>query len=148
MTTRVEFHTGVADAVDFACRLLRKACHQGVRVLVRAPGPVLGRVDRGLWTQVERDFLPHLRVTTANAASSQARRSPIWLTDGEPPPGSPPVLVNLGAEMPASLDGLQRIIEIVSAEPADAAAGRDRWKRYRAAGLTVQHHDAAGGRHG
>ncbi|MEN9627658.1 MAG: putative polymerase chi subunit HolC, partial [Pseudomonadota bacterium] len=46
MPAQVEFHTGVADERAFACRLLRKAYRQGVRVLVRAPSATLVRLDR------------------------------------------------------------------------------------------------------
>ena len=77
--TEVEFHTGVADPVGFACRLLRKAYRQGARVLVTAPGPRLGELDRALWTFEERDFVPHVRVPGAGAAVAAARRS------GSPP---------------------------------------------------------------
>ena len=63
MALQVEFHTGVADDLGFACRLLRKAYHKGARVLVRAPSARLARLDRELWTFVEREFIPHLRFT-------------------------------------------------------------------------------------
>ena len=57
--TEVEFHVNVPDRLQYACRLLRKAYRQGARVLVRAPAPRLMRLDRELWTFVEREFLPH-----------------------------------------------------------------------------------------
>lgn len=138
----VEFHTGVADRVDFACRLLRKAYRRGVRVLVTAPGPVLALLDRALWTFDERDFVPHLRVAAATAADIRAR-TPIWLTEGHVPDGAPAVLVNLGAEPPQDLAPFERVIEIVSREADDEAAGRARWRTYKALGLDVRHHAAA-----
>ena len=55
---RVEFHTSIADPLDFACRLLRKACRQGVRVQVSAAPETLTALDRALWTEPERDFVP------------------------------------------------------------------------------------------
>lgn len=145
---QVEFHTGVADEVVFACRLLRKAYGKGARVLVRAPTPTLVRLDRELWTFVERDFVPHLRFQSAGPLPPQAARTPIWLVEGGVPQPCPPVLVNLGAEVPDALDGLQRVIEVVSRDPDDERRGRERWKAYRAQGFTVQHHDSAGGRDG
>lgn len=142
MAVQVEFHTGVADDLGFACRLLRKAYHKGARVLVRAPSARLAQLDRELWTFVEREFLPHVRVSAAGAPPPQAARTPIWLCDGGVPTGSPPVLVNLGAAMPESLLGLQRVIEIVGTDPEDEQRGRARWKAYKALGLDIQHHGA------
>ena len=76
--TQVEFYTGVADPVAFACCLLRKAARQGVRVQVTAPPAVLSQLDRSLWTLEAQDFVPHVRMPGAPAAV--AGRTPIWLT--------------------------------------------------------------------
>lgn len=146
MALRVEFHTGVADDLGFACRLLRKASRQGVRVLVRAPAARLQRLDRELWTFVEREFLPHLRFSAPGAVPAHAARTPVWLVDGDVPAGSPPVLVNLGADLPTSLDGFDRIIEIVAVDADDEQRGRARWRTYRSLGLDVTHHPAAAAR--
>ena len=142
--TEVEFHTGVADKFGFTCRLLRKAYRKGARVLVTAPSPVLGQLDRELWTFDERDFVPHLRVTGGKTAL--AARTPIWLmegSDGPPLQGTPDVLVNLGAEPPQDLSPFTRVIEIVADEPDEEQAGRQRWRTYKARGLEVVHHPAA-----
>ena len=143
--TEVEFHTGVADPLAFACRLLRKAARQGVRVLVTAPADVLGVLDRQLWTFDERDFVPHVRVPGAAAAT--AALTPIWLATGAAAAAglanAPGVLVNLGADAPAAPQALQRLIEIVADEPDEAARGRERWRAYKAAGLEIRHHAAA-----
>lgn len=142
MPLRVEFHTGVADDVGFACRLLRKAYRQGVRVLVRAPSPRLARLDRELWTFAEREFVPHLRFTAPGAMPANATRTPIWLVDGAVPAGHPAVLVNLGAEQPPRPDAFERIIEVIGADADDEQRGRQRWRGYRALGVTVEHHVA------
>jgi len=139
----VEFHTGVADKLGFACRLLRKAYRMGARVLVTAPAATLATLDRELWTFEERDFLPHLRVSGGNFAA--ALRTPIWLVDGVVPAGAPPVLLNLGADPPADLAPFTRVIEIVSREPEDERAGRARWREYKSRGLAIKHHAATAG---
>ena len=139
----VEFHTGVADRLGFACRLLRKAYRKGARVLVTAPGPVLAALDRELWTFEERDFVPHARIGPSTPAGL-AQRTPIWLTEGPVPDGAPDVLVNLGADAPTDVSGFSRIIEVVSREPDDEQAGRLRWRAYKSRGLEVRHHPAAG----
>ena len=139
--TEVEFHTGVADPLGFACRLLRKAVRRGVRVRVIAPADILGELDRALWTFDERDFLPHVRVPGASAAL--AARTPIWLVPsvlaavgGAP---APAVVLNLGADAPEELTGLDRLIEIVSSDVDEAARGRSRWREYKARGLNIAH---------
>lgn len=142
----VEFHTGVADRLDFACRLLRKAFRKGARVLVTAPGPLLATLDRELWTRDERDFVPHARIGATTSAALR-ERTPIWLAEdpAAAPDGAPAVLVNLGAPLPEDVHAFTRIIEIVSREPEDEAAGRQRWRAYKAQGLEVRHHAATGG---
>ena len=142
--TEVEFHTGVADPVGFACRLLRKAVRRGVRVRVIAPEDTLAALDLALWTFDEHDFIPHVRVPGASEATAAC--TPIWLAStwqapaGDAP--APAVLLNLGADAPEELSGLDRLIEIVSADVDEAAGGRARWRAYKARGLGVTHHTA------
>ena len=142
--TEVEFHTGVADRVGFACRLLRKACRSGARVLVTAPPGVLAELDRSLWTFEEREFLPHVRVP--GGAPAVCRRTPIWLATAAPvvvdaaAGPAPRLVVNLGAEAPADLQALDRLIEVLSAEADDVDRGRARWRAYKAAGMNIVHH--------
>jgi DNA polymerase III subunit chi len=144
MATEVEFHTGVQDVPGFAWRLLRKAYRQGAQLLVTAPEPALSELDRRLWTQEALDFLPHVRLPAAPALT---QRSPIWLaTAWAAAPADVAarrVCLNLGADMPQSPAGLARIIEVVGSEPEAAQAGRERWRRYKALGLAVVHHNAA-----
>jgi DNA polymerase III subunit chi len=139
--TEVEFHTGVADPLGFACRLLRKAVRQGVRVQVTAPPETLAALDRALWVFEERDFVPHVRMPGASPAV--ARRTPIWLAASQVEGDGPAVLVNVGAEPPPALPALARLIEIVGAEPDDAARGRERWRHYKVQGLAIRHHGGA-----
>ncbi len=144
MAPRVEFHTGITDDIGYACRLLRKAYGQGVQVQVLAPPAPLQRLDRELWTFVERDFVPHVRVAGGGTRTAQALRTPIWLVEGaQPLADGPAVLVNLGAEAPATLGGLSRIIEVVGIEADEAQRGRERWRAYKAQGLVIEHRAGA-----
>ena len=143
--TEVEFHTGVPDRVGFACRLLRKASRQGARVLVTAPEDVLAELDRALWVFEEREFLPHVRMPGARPAV--AARTPVWLAREATLPGvadAPRLVLNLGAEAPSDVAALERLIEVISDAPDDAEEGRRRWRAYKAAGLGIRHHAAAG----
>lgn len=142
MATEVEFHTGVADPVAFACRLLRKAMRSGAQLVCTAPAATLDVLDRALWVFDERDFVPHLRLPAASTAV--AARSPIWLCLQAGPEAGDRVLVNLGAPAPANPAGVARVIEVVGSDDEAVASGRERWRGYKAAGLEIRHHAAAG----
>lgn len=141
----VEFHTGVADPLAYACRLLRKAYRSGARVLVTAPPATLALLDRALWTFEEREFVPHVR--QPGAAEAVAARTPIWLAPRADLPAPPPLLVNLGADAADDLSPFERLIEIVGSDAEEADRGRNRWRAYKARGLGIVHHrsDAAAG---
>jgi DNA polymerase-3 subunit chi len=141
--TEVEFHSGVADKLGFACRLARRAQRSGARVVVHGDGETLAALDRLLWVFDERDFVPHVRFA-AHPAPAVVARTPIWLAAPPWPEGVPPVLVNLGAEVPDDLAPFARVIEIVGTDPDDHAAGRLRWRTYRARALPMRHHPAPG----
>ena len=135
--TQVEFHSGVAEPVSFACRLLRRAARQGVRVQVTASAELLARLDLALWTQDEHDFVPH--VGMPGAPPAVAGRTPIWLAKAALQGDAPCVLMNLGASGPTDVSGLERVIEIVGVEPDAVTGGRERWRAYTAAGLRPKH---------
>jgi DNA polymerase-3 subunit chi len=141
MVASVEFHTGVADPVPFACRLLRKAYRSGARVLLTAPAATLAALDEALWTFEAQGFVPHVRVP--GPASALAPRTPIWLASEAPPPPRPPVLVNLGASAPAGPDDFERVIEVVGLDEPARRAARERWRHYEQWGVTPLHHAGA-----
>lgn len=142
MVASVEFHTGVADPVLFACRLLRKAGRAGARVLVTAPAAELAALDAALWTFDPLDFVAHVRVP--GPAAALAPRTPIWLAEGHGLPAAPPLLVNLGAEPPADPEAFERVIEIVGTEAEQRSTGRAHWRHYEGWGVKPLHHAAAG----
>jgi DNA polymerase-3 subunit chi len=137
---QVEFHTGVASPLHFACRLLRKAWRQGVAVVVTAPPPALAALDRELWTFEPLEFVPHLRVAPGQPAGPALRRTAVWLCEGAVPRPGPQVLVNLGADLAEDLDLYQRVIEIVPPEDGPRQLARARWRRFEASGWPIRHH--------
>ena len=137
--TEVEFHTGLAEPSDLALRMVRKAYRQGVAVCVTASPAILQQLDHALWSAEDRDFVPHLRWPGAKPEVCQ--RTPIWLCESVPDaPGTPTVLINVGAEAPAAPLALSRLIELVSRDVDAAALGRQRWRNYKALGLEIRHH--------
>jgi DNA polymerase III subunit chi len=137
---RVEFHSGIADGVHFACRLLRKAWRQGARVLVSAPAQTLTVLDRELWSFEAAEFVPHCRVRGDQGIDRSLRLTPIWLCEGEGPRPGPAVWLNLGVPLPADPDRFERVIEIVPEGDEARRAARARWREYEVRGIAVQHH--------
>lgn len=140
MTLEVDFHTGVDDKLGYACRLLRKAWRAGKQVVVTGPAAELNRLDQLLWTFEPGEFIPHARLRAGQAIAPRLARTPIWLAEAPADAGPRDVLVNLG---PAALDdaaGCPRVIEIVADAPDEVDAGRERWRRYKAAGLSPRNH--------
>jgi DNA polymerase-3 subunit chi len=136
----VEFHSGVDDPLRFACRLLRKACGAGARLVVTAAPSTLQALDRELWVFDAHAFVPHVRVRAGQQTDATLLRTPVWLCEGSAPEPCPKLLVNLGAEAPQRLDLFDRVIEIVPTDPQERQRARTRWRDYEAHGLAITHH--------
>lgn len=139
--TEITFHFNMPDKLDYTCRLLRKAWRARARVAAIAPEPLLQQLDRVLWSFEPREFVPHAQVRRASPAV--LAHTTLWLapdTGDLPPVG---VLVNLGDELPAGFERFERVIEIVSREPADRQAGRQRWRQYAERGYELRRHEVA-----
>lgn len=145
--TRIDFAFGANDRLRAACQVVRKRYLAGQRLLVYcSDGGRLSAFDRLLWAFDDVSFVPHVSVTDSLAAST-----PVVLTAGAPePPVAPddpdagPWLMNLDDECPPGYDAFTRVLEIVSGDPADRQAARQRWRAYLAAGHTPHGHDLTG----
>jgi DNA polymerase-3 subunit chi len=129
--TQVEFRVGVADPLGYACGLLRAAVGKGARLVVRVDAAQLDALDQQLWTFSALDFLAHCR-----AGDAHETRAPIVLIAQDDLAGvaGRDCLVNLAAAPASGWQGLARVIEIVSQEPAQKEAARRRFRAYRDAG--------------
>ena len=96
----VAFHTGVGQPLDYACRLLRKAWRQGLRLVVTGAPPALTRLDSLLWTFDAGEFIPHARLRRGEAPAPEMAPTPIWLADPGAAAPAAAVLVNLGPDGP------------------------------------------------
>ena len=148
--TEVKFHFNVADRTDYACRLLRKATRQGASVVVTGSAAVLARFDRDLWTFDALEFLPHVLLPAGAPVPvptpEHLRATRIWLSEDAGASGGRDVLVHLSAnvvEPPAGFAQFARVIDIVSLDPQERLAARQRWKQYAAHGCGVSGHEAA-----
>ena len=140
--TQVEFHFGAPDKIAYACRLLRKAVANGAHVAVIAPAATITRLDAALWGTRAIDFVPHCLDA---APDSLLRHSPVVLgTQMQTfPTLINPVLVQLCHPVAQSVHAYARVIEVVSLDEADRAEARQRWKTYRAWGISIEKRDLA-----
>ena len=139
--TNIEFRTHIADKIHYTCRWVRKALANSsdCRVVIYATDRnLLNRLDDTLWTFSDSDFLPHAVLGDRHAA-----RCPVILTssDTDELPHSQ-ILLNLSPDIPAFYAQFERLLELVSTDPADTEAGRQRYVHYRERGYTL-HHEAA-----
>ncbi len=141
MALVVEFRTGIEDKLPYALSWLRKAAAAGARTQVIGQPSDLQALDRALWTELAEDFVPHAR-TGAGLGPSGQLHTLIWLGSDPVTAPAPTLLLNIGASVPSILEGFERVIELVSADPEDAEAGRSRWMTYKQRGLAPVHRDA------
>ena len=134
--TSIDFYTHVADRLEVVAKLVAKAfaLHGSVRVLTANPEST-DALDRLLWIQPAIAFLPHCRIGDRLAAET-----PIWIDHALEHQGPAAVLINLHAEPPPFFSRFERLAEIVGADPADIAAGRERYRFYRERGYELRTH--------
>lgn len=134
--TRIDFHSNVTNKLAYACRLVRKArAAQCQIVLLGRNRSELNQLDQLLWTFSEQDFLPHV-----HASDVLATQTPVILCDNENlelPHHH--VLINLSGNLPQNFARFERMLEIISADQADQAAGRDRYRFYKQRGYPITH---------
>jgi DNA polymerase-3 subunit chi len=144
--SRVTFHTGVADPVDYTCKLLRKGHRQGLRMRVEAPMDDLERLDLALWVFDPQDFVPHVLLRVGEQVPERLHRTLLWLVDPAAGPSAEPVaaqiLVRWSLAEAVDPQAWERVIEIVSHDPSDRQTARQRWRLYESAGAELQHHTA------
>lgn len=136
--TRIDFHTNVPDKVAYACRLARKAWAANNRVVLMAEDDAqLAELNAAMWTFSATDFLPHVLAGDALAADT-----PIILTDNdeaELPHTHKELLVNLSRRAPGHIAQFERMIEVISSDEDDAAAGRKRYVAYKQQDYPLTH---------
>jgi DNA polymerase-3 subunit chi len=135
--TTIDFYTHVDDRLAVAAKLVGKALarHGSVRVLT-ADANATDAVDRLLWTSPPTGFVPHCRV-----GSALAPETPVWVDHVLEHNGPAAVLVNLHSEPPPFFSRFERLVEIIGADPDEAAAGRERFRFYRTRGYEMRTHN-------
>ncbi|MCP2041797.1 DNA polymerase-3 subunit chi [Neisseria sp. HSC-16F19] len=140
------FYTHVADVPVFACRLAHKAWSSGSRVLLWLEDEgELNRMDALLWTYEASAFVPH--GIWQQGAAQPDTHSGVALACGDTPVAvaADTVVLNLAdaywcdAPQPPA-----RVLEIIGNNLDELAAARNRFRAYREAGFTVEHHSREG----
>lgn len=141
MPPRVDFYvsseSGEGVRLRLACRVAEKAYLAQQKVVVFSDEPALiPKFDELLWTFGDGSFVPHDVVR--DGAHVEA---PVALTSGPLPEGGADVLINLGAAFPSCVDRFARVAEFLDARPEVRAAGRERFKSYRAKSIEPHTHN-------
>jgi len=137
--TKIDFHSNVADKLHYAYRLIRKAYAANCKMTVyHHDMHFLRQLDEALWTLGKAEFLPHVMIGDALAPATPIVLAPAKLEQ------SPQfdLLINLSTTTPEYFSSFGRMIEVVSAEPDDKLAGRERYRYYQQQGYTLSHHVA------
>jgi DNA polymerase III subunit chi len=142
MPPRVDFYVsteaGEGARLRLACRVAEKAYLAKQKVVVFSDEPaLLPKFDELLWTFGDGSFVPHDVVTR----EGEVLEAPVALTTGPLPEGAADVLVNLGAGVPPFFERFGRVAELLDARPDVRAAGRERFKTYRAKSIDPQTHN-------
>jgi len=144
MPPRVDFYVsedaGADTRLRLACRFAEKAYLASQKVVVLLDDADLRRFDELLWTFGDGSFVPHDVVQPGVACDA-----PVALTTGPMPPGHEEVLVNLSAAVPEAFGRFARVAEFLDARPEVRAAGRERFKAYRARAIEPQTHNLRAG---
>ena len=121
----------------FACRLAERAWHEGHRVWLHgADGAMAEALDELMWTFRDTSFVPHERAPGSTGC-------PVLIGCGADEPSHHDVLINLADEVPQFYGRFARVAEIVLNDDQAKATLRARWKLYRDAGHTLEHHAIA-----
>lgn len=139
--TEINFYFNVADRVDYACRLSRKAQRQGVALAVTGPQDALTEFDRQLWAFAATEFVAHSWVERQADVPARLVDSTVWLSAEPLAAPRHDALLNLGHAIPVGFETFARLYEVVSTDDADRAAARTRWKAYADRGYAIRRHE-------
>lgn len=133
--TRIDFHTNVQDTLLYMCRLVRKVYQAGYAAILLVESGHLNAFDERLWTFSSLDFVPHCL-----ASSSLAQETPVVLTSDLDNVPHYQVLLNFTQIVPPQFTRFERLLEVVSNEPAVVAMGRKRYRFYRDLGYELNNY--------
>lgn len=129
---------GAEKRMQFACQLAEKAYRENFRVhIATSDQPTTRRMDDLLWTFRDGSFVPH-EVLEPGAPGPE---SPVTIGGVLPVGGERTLLINLGEEIPAQWQDVQKLAEIVVQDDDSRDECRRRYARYRELGHTPESHN-------
>jgi DNA polymerase III subunit chi len=96
-------------------------------------------LDLAIWTRDKLSFVPHVR-----CGHPLANATPLLIGSDPDALASHDVLINLDAECPPCFSRFDRLLEVVSQDPADRQAARQRYRYYQDRGYALKTNDLAG----
>ena len=149
LTNQVDYYlipgTDQGEQLLFACRLVEKAWHQNLGVLVLCHDrQTTETFDDLLWSWREDCFIPHIanpiNIPTETIVISEIASIPVS-TPISAPALENSMLLNLGSQVPDGFGRFSRVGEIVFDDELCKAMSRDKFRYYREQGLTPRIHD-------
>jgi len=125
--------TGLEQALP---RLLAKTLERGWRAVVLAGSAErVEALNQHLWTYDANAFLPH-----GSERDGFAAEQPVWLSAHEENPNQAQVLFLVDGCHAHNPEPFQLVCDLFDGnDPAAVAAARERWRRLKAAGLTLSY---------
>ena len=119
----------------FACRLTEKARSLGHQVFIQTESEQQSQaMSKLLWEYRPGAFIPH----TTNATGSDANLEPVAIGQESHAAQHHDVLINLDKTACAAPEKFSRINEIICADPAVLALGRERYRHYAKGGHALE----------
>lgn len=135
--TKIDFYSGADDKQQRACELCQKAVESGARVLLLTSDPDATTVmDKLLWEHPATAFIPH-----CCGKDPAAYEMPVVVGHQTVDFPHYDVLINLQHACLPFFSRFERVIEVVSTDTGDVAAGRERFSFYRDRGYEINHQD-------
>jgi DNA polymerase-3 subunit chi len=139
--TEVSFYIlpteSLQDRYLFACKLVEKAYRSGSFCYVLTESAEQSRIiDDLLWTFRAGSFIPHQIYTGEQPELEQV----ILIGTLTAPEHWQKTLFNLSSRYPETGPNTERILEILDNNEATKEAGRQRYRQYQQAGMTITTH--------
>ena len=126
-----------ASRLGYACMVAAKAWRRGHRVYMQVDTPGEAEaLDRMLWEYQEASFVPHARTGTPEAA-----QSPVLIGTECAPEKWRGMLVSLTRALPEGAAECRRVADLIADDRDHRAAGRERFRAYRAMGVEPGTHE-------